>query len=92
MRLFSYADKFGSARTGVLTDDGLVSGNQLERYLRFPLLTLGDPGTVALNEGLAAADLAMSEIQQSIFDSRDFREGVASYRERGLGMARFEGR
>jgi len=52
MRLFSYADKYGSARTGVLTDDGLVSGNQLERYARFPLLTLGDPGTVAINEGM----------------------------------------
>ena len=52
MRLFSYADKSGIARTGVLTDDGLVSGNQLERHLRMPLLTLGDPGLVALNPGM----------------------------------------
>jgi len=57
MRLFSYADKYGSARTGVLTDDGLVSGNQLERHLRIPLLTLGDPGTVAL-DGLGQGELA----------------------------------
>ena len=57
MRLFSYADKYGSARTGVLTDDGLVSGNQLERHLRIPLLTLGDPGTIAL-DGLGQDELA----------------------------------
>ena len=57
MRLFSYADKYGSARTGVLTDDGLVSGNQLERHLRIPLLTLGDPGTVALDQ-LGQGELA----------------------------------
>ena len=49
MRLFSYADKYGSARTGVLTGKGLISGNQLEEHLRIPLLTLGDPATVALD-------------------------------------------
>jgi enoyl-CoA hydratase/carnithine racemase len=48
--------------------------------------------SVALNEGMAAADSSMAELQRPIFESRDFREGVTSYRERGLGMARFEGR
>ena len=48
--------------------------------------------SIALDQGLAAADAAMPDIQRAIFSSRDFREGVTSYRERGLGMARFEGR
>jgi enoyl-CoA hydratase/carnithine racemase len=47
---------------------------------------------IALDQGLAAADAAMPDIQRTIFTSHDFREGVTTYRERGLGMARFEGR
>jgi enoyl-CoA hydratase/carnithine racemase len=46
----------------------------------------------ALNDGLAAADEAMAEIQRPIFRSQDFRTGVSSYREKGIGMATFEGR
>jgi enoyl-CoA hydratase/carnithine racemase len=46
----------------------------------------------AINDGVAAADEAMAEIQRSIFRSQDFRTGVASYREKGIGMATFEGR
>jgi enoyl-CoA hydratase/carnithine racemase len=46
----------------------------------------------AINEGVAAADEAMAEIQRPIFASRDFHTGVSSYREKGIGMALFEGR
>ncbi len=47
---------------------------------------------VAVNEGIAAADEAMAEIQRPIFRSADFRAAVRSYRENGIGMAEFEGR
>jgi 2-keto-4-pentenoate hydratase/2-oxohepta-3-ene-1,7-dioic acid hydratase in catechol pathway len=50
MRLFSYADRYGSARTGVLTDDGLLTGGQLEPHLRIPLRTVSDPCTVVLDD------------------------------------------
>jgi enoyl-CoA hydratase/carnithine racemase len=46
----------------------------------------------AINEGVAAADAAMAEIQRPIFASRDFQIGGSSYREKGIGMATFEGR
>jgi enoyl-CoA hydratase/carnithine racemase len=46
----------------------------------------------AINNGVADADEAMTEIQRPIFRSRDFRTGVSSYREKGIGMATFEGR
>jgi enoyl-CoA hydratase/carnithine racemase len=46
----------------------------------------------AINGGVAAADEAMAEIQRPIFRSQDFQIGVASYREKGIGMANFEGR
>jgi enoyl-CoA hydratase/carnithine racemase len=45
----------------------------------------------AINQGVAAADAAMIEIQQAVFRSADFRTGVQSYREKGIGMAHFEG-
>ena len=48
--------------------------------------------SVAVSEGLAAADEAMAEIQRPIMRSADFRTGVRSYREKGIGMAEFEGR
>ncbi len=51
MRLYAYADRYGVARTGVLTDVGLLTGSQLEPYLRVPLRTIGDPATVALRSG-----------------------------------------
>jgi enoyl-CoA hydratase/carnithine racemase len=47
---------------------------------------------VAVNEGIAAADEAMAELQRPIIGSADFRTGVSSYRENGIGMAEFEGR
>jgi hypothetical protein len=34
----------------------------------------------------------MAEIQRPIMRSADFRTGVRSYRENGIGMAEFEGR
>jgi enoyl-CoA hydratase/carnithine racemase len=46
----------------------------------------------AVNDGVAAADAAMAEIQRPIFASHDFQTGVSSYREKGIGMATFEGR
>jgi enoyl-CoA hydratase/carnithine racemase len=48
--------------------------------------------SVAINEGVAAADEAMGEIQRPILGSEDFRTGVHSYRENGVGMAAFEGK
>jgi enoyl-CoA hydratase/carnithine racemase len=48
--------------------------------------------SVAVNEGLAAADEAMAEIQRPVVGSADFRNAVRSYRENGVGMAGFEGR
>jgi enoyl-CoA hydratase/carnithine racemase len=45
----------------------------------------------AINEGVAGADAAMAEIQRPIFASRDFQTGVSSHREKGIGMATFEG-
>jgi enoyl-CoA hydratase/carnithine racemase len=48
--------------------------------------------SVAVSEGLAAADEAMAEIQRPIMRSADFRTGVRSFSEKGIGMAEFEGR
>jgi enoyl-CoA hydratase/carnithine racemase len=48
--------------------------------------------SVAVNEGIAAADEAMAEIQRPIMRSADFRAAVKSYREKGIGMAEFEGK
>jgi enoyl-CoA hydratase/carnithine racemase len=48
--------------------------------------------TIAVNEGVGAADKAMAELQKPIFSSEDFRTGVASLQENGPGMAIFEGR
>ncbi len=48
--------------------------------------------SVAVSEGTGAADAAMAEIQRPIMRSADFRAGVKSYRENGVGMAGFEGR
>jgi enoyl-CoA hydratase/carnithine racemase len=48
--------------------------------------------SVAVNEGIAAADEAMAEIQRPIMRSADFRTGVRSYQDKGIGMAEFEGR
>ena len=48
--------------------------------------------SVTVNEGLAAADEAMAEIQRPIIGSADFANAVRSYRENGIGMAEFEGR
>lgn len=48
--------------------------------------------TRALNDGVGAADEAMTELQQPVFRSADFTTGVASFKQSGPGMARFEGR
>jgi enoyl-CoA hydratase/carnithine racemase len=46
----------------------------------------------AIIDGVAAADQAMTEVQRPIFSSQDFRTGVSSYREKGIGIATFDGR
>lgn len=48
--------------------------------------------TLAVNAGVGAADDAMAELQRPIFQSQDFYSAVASYREKGVGMATFQGR
>jgi enoyl-CoA hydratase/carnithine racemase len=48
--------------------------------------------TIAIDEGVGAADMAMAELQKPIFLSEDFRSGVDSFKQNGPGMAIFEGR
>jgi enoyl-CoA hydratase/carnithine racemase len=48
--------------------------------------------TIAINEGVGAADMAMTGLQKPIFRSEDFRAGAESLNQNGPGMARFEGR
>jgi enoyl-CoA hydratase/carnithine racemase len=48
--------------------------------------------SVAVSQGVRAADEAMAELQRPIFRSDDFRAGVESLRSNGAGMARFHGR
>ena len=48
--------------------------------------------TITINEGVGAADTAMTELQKPIFLSEDFRTGAASLKQNGPGMANFEGR
>jgi enoyl-CoA hydratase/carnithine racemase len=48
--------------------------------------------TIAINEGVGAADMAMTELQIPIFLSEDFRAGVDSFKQNGPGLASFEGR
>jgi enoyl-CoA hydratase/carnithine racemase len=48
--------------------------------------------SIAVSQGVRAADEAMEELQKPIFRSKDFRAGVESIRENGPGLARFEGR
>jgi enoyl-CoA hydratase/carnithine racemase len=47
--------------------------------------------TVAVNEGVDAADRQMGEIQKPIWASRDLRAGLDSFRAKGPGFALFEG-
>ena len=46
---------------------------------------------IAVDQGVKAADEAMLEVQRAVLGSADFRTGVRSYRENGVGMAQFEG-
>jgi enoyl-CoA hydratase/carnithine racemase len=48
--------------------------------------------SIAINQGVRAADEAMEELQRPILRSRDFRNAVVSLKESGPGMIRFEGR
>jgi enoyl-CoA hydratase/carnithine racemase len=48
--------------------------------------------TIAVNEGVQAADEAMARVQRPIFTSADFANAVASFKQTGPGLARFEGR
>lgn len=48
--------------------------------------------SVAVSEGVAAADAAMAELQQEIWSSADLKEGLRSLTVNGPGAARFEGK
>lgn len=48
--------------------------------------------SMTINDGIEATDFAMGEVQRPIFRSADFETGVRSYRDKGVGMAEFEGR
>src|SRR5258706_2370609 len=47
---------------------------------------------IAINEGVEAADLQMSEIQKPVWESADLRAGLESFRANGPGLAVFEGK
>ena len=47
---------------------------------------------IAVNEGVAAADAAMQDVQDPLWASQDLKQGLASYRQNGPGAAVFEGR
>lgn len=47
---------------------------------------------IAGSEGVQAADLAMVEVQKTIWASQDLQTGLASFRVNGPGLAVFEGR
>lgn len=46
---------------------------------------------VAVNDGIAAADRAMADIQQPFWTSQDLKIGLAAFRDGGPGSARFVG-
>ena len=46
---------------------------------------------VAVNEGVAAADEAMFELQKPIWASRDLKRGLEAFDKAGPGTATFEG-
>jgi enoyl-CoA hydratase/carnithine racemase len=48
--------------------------------------------SIAVSQGVRAADEAMAGLQKPIFRSDDFRSAVASFQTNGPGMARFAGR
>jgi enoyl-CoA hydratase/carnithine racemase len=47
---------------------------------------------IAANQGVRAADEQMGKIQEPIWASEDLRIGLASFRQNGPGLAKFEGR
>jgi enoyl-CoA hydratase/carnithine racemase len=47
---------------------------------------------IAVNDGVAAADEAMARVQAQIWASEDLKEGLASFRKNGPGLAKFAGR
>jgi enoyl-CoA hydratase/carnithine racemase len=48
--------------------------------------------SIAVSEGVAAADDAMAEVQAPIWASADLKVGIASLQANGPGAARFQGR
>jgi enoyl-CoA hydratase/carnithine racemase len=47
---------------------------------------------LAANEGVVAADEAMAKIQEPIWASEDLKIGLASFKQNGPGLAKFQGR
>jgi len=48
--------------------------------------------SIAINDGVEAADLAMAEVQKPIWASEDLRVGLDSFRANGPGLATFGGK
>jgi len=48
--------------------------------------------SIAISQGVAAADEAMAEVQAPIWRSQDLADGIASLNANGPGQARFQGR
>jgi enoyl-CoA hydratase/carnithine racemase len=48
--------------------------------------------SIAVSQGVAAADEAMAEVQKPIWASQDLKAGLASFKANGPGLAQFEGR
>jgi enoyl-CoA hydratase/carnithine racemase len=47
---------------------------------------------IAVNDGVEAADKAMTRVQAPIWASEDLKTGLASFRKNGPGLAKFQGR
>ncbi len=81
----------------VVPDESLekTSLSIAEEFARGPTVahaTTKELAYLAANEGVVAADQAMAEIQEPIWASEDLKTGLASFKENGPGLARFQGR
>lgn len=81
-----------------VVDDDKLEGAALaiaEEFANGPTVSTGTTkalARLAANEGIAAADAAMAELQKPIWKSDDLKTGLDSFMKRGPGQARFAGR
>jgi enoyl-CoA hydratase/carnithine racemase len=80
----------------VVPDDLLVSTTLTIAHELANGATLAHASTkrlvsIAVSEGVAAADDAMAEVQAPLWRSQDLAEGIASLQANGPGLARFKG-